>query len=291
MMTLSKYYGDAHLMASAFADRPDIVQGAGGNMSVKIGAGRMLIKASGRTFGDIGKCGQNLVTVSHQKLKRYLMQEKSHRVGEGANLEIVRSCTEKSAGNERPSMEVWFHTLLPKYVLHTHSAYVNVLACSKEGRSIFGTLMKKSGLSFCTISYKNPGFELGVSVAKRLRQMSGMPAVIFLENNGIITAGDSAKRCLEIHEELEARIKEDLGITGASFTLLPLNKKETFNFKTVALFPDQVIYPEHPAIRTAHRFIFNTINESGLTVRSISDKHVFVVANMEAEKHRKSIEK
>lgn len=287
-MTLADHYAAMHQLASKYAHRPDIVQGAGGNVSVKIGTDRMLIKASGRTFVEIKPDGCGLVSVRHEPLRRYLSDPASHRATESAHLDVVRSYTKERGKSERPSMEVWFHTLLPRYVLHTHSVYVNILACSKEGPAMFKKIMHGNGIDCHSFSYCNPGFELGAHMAKRLQKLKVVPAVVFLENHGIIVASGSANDCIMLHDSIEKHIRNALRIQKR-FTLEPLNQKESSDFKTHVLFPDQLIYPEHRAIRAAHRFILHHIRRAGLTISTLLDKDIEIVVNMEAEKHRKSL--
>lgn len=289
-MTLSNHYAAMHILASQYAGRPDIVQGAGGNMSVKIGKERMLIKASGRTFKEIKPDGRGLVSVNHERLRRYLSAPTSRRATESDHLNIVRSYTERRAKSERPSMEVWFHTLLPQFVLHTHSAYVNIFGCSKEGPAMFKKIMRDNEIYFHSFSYCNPGFELGALMAKRLQKLKKAPTVVFLENHGVIVASESAEDCIALHDSIEKHIRKALRIQKR-FALSPLNEKENSDFKKYVLFPDQIIYPEHRAIRAAHRCIVLHIRRAGLTIKTLPNKDIGVVMSMEAEKHRKGLQK
>lgn len=286
-MMRSNYYGELHWLASRYANRPDIVQGAGGNISVKIGD-VMLVKASGREFRDIGDEGRGLIPVFYKKLTDYLSHVPQGE-SEEALLDVVLSSTEGSAGNERPSMEVWFHTLLSTYVLHTHSAYVNILGCSYESSPLFAEIMEKTALSWSVFPYYNPGFELGEVMFQRLSTLKNIPSVIFLENHGIIITSNSAKECVEMHDILEEKIKEQLAVTDAVFDMSDLSEKEMADFNSLVLFPDQIIYPEHRAVQAAHRFILKNIKRSDLTVRVIPEQNVGVVKNMESEKYRKNL--
>lgn len=290
-MTLSDYYNEMHWLVSNYADRPDVVQGAGGNVSVKIDKDVLLVKASGREFGEVGNQGNGLVPVFYQNLKKYLACDKPQHVDESMHLSVVRSNTGKGVGIERPSMEVWFHTLLDTYVLHTHSVYVNVLACSQEGSELFRTIMEKNDKSFCIFPYYNPGFELGEAMARHLGTLENAPPIIFLENHGIIVTAESAKECVDIHAFVEEKIKELLHINDTLFDMRNLNEEEIADFNSIALFPDQIIYPEHAAIRAAHRFILKHVKESGLHIRPIGSENINIVGNMESEKHRKNLRK
>ena len=290
-MISPNFYDDLHWLASRYADRPDIVQDAGGNISVKVDSDVMLIKASGRRFGDIDGKGRGLVPVFHKRLGEYLLSEDAQNESEDAHLGAILSCTDQHAPNDRPSMEVWFHTLLSPYVLHTHSAYVNVLACAHEGSDVFRKIMEDAGVSYIILPYHNPGFELGAALSKELGAHKRVPTVILLENHGIIVHGDTARECADIHDLVEEKIKSELGIADTAFAMHDLNNKEANEFDAVVLFPDQVIYPKSRAVRAAHRFILAHIRDRGFKVRTIKNEDVEVIAGMESEQHRKNLQK
>ena len=290
-MPLSKHHREMHWLASRYADRPDVVQGAGGNFSVKIDRNVMLVKASGMEFRQIGNGGRGLVPVLYRELGKYLSSKKSHSADEKTHLNVVRSCTIDGTQTKRPSMEVWFHTLLPTYVLHTHSVYVNILACSKEGAELFHEIMAEAQLPYCTLPYCNPGFDLGRIMTTWLGRQKNMPPVIFLENHGVIVAANSAEECAALHELVEAGIKKMLGIKKTAFPMRRLNEKEADDFRSLILFPDQTIYPERADIRAAHRFILKHIRNNGLHAKTISSADVNVITNMESEKHRKKLQR
>lgn len=273
-----------HWLASQYAARPDIVQGAGGNISAKIDHDSMLIKASGRTFEEIGQGGQGLSLLNYQTLLRYLRTPKLPNAAEADHLAAVRTSTDP-ASTERPSMEVWFHALLGTFVLHTHSVYVNALACAHGGTERFRELMENNGIPHEVFSYYAPGYELGEAMARRL---SSPPSVVFLENHGIIIAGDTAEACAALHAHIEEILRESLGMHDP-FVLDELNEDEAREFESLVLFPDQVIYPTHKAIRAAHRYILHQCRKNGLTPRAIPTDQARAIAAMESEKYRKNL--
>lgn len=289
-MTRSKHHNDMHLLASRYAGRPAIVQGAGGNISAKVNEEIMLVKASGREFGDIGSRGEGVVPVFYRKLGAYLLGDASERDTEQDRLSAVRACTDPASGSERPSMEVWFHTLLPRYVLHTHSVYVNLFACTHEGVDLFSRVMNESSMRWCFIPYCNPGYELGRAVSEQLKVFKEAPQVFFLENHGIITAANSDHECASLHDFAEEKIKEALDMNNAFFDMSSLSGEEIDDFNSLVLFPDQVIYPEHGAIRAAHRFLLKHIRRNGLHVKGLTADQKEALLNMDSEQHRRSLQ-
>ena len=64
----------------------------------------------------------------------------------------------------RPSIETGFHSLLKKYVIHSHSVYSNILACSKSFEDLTMNLFKKD--KFIIIPYFAPGTILTRNILK-----------------------------------------------------------------------------------------------------------------------------
>ena len=64
----------------------------------------------------------------------------------------------------RPSIETGFHSILKKYVIHTHSIYSNILACSKSFENLTATIFKND--DFIIIPYFPPGTILTRNILK-----------------------------------------------------------------------------------------------------------------------------
>ena len=133
-------------------DRADYTQGGGGNTSVKVdNSNAMLIKASGYRLVDINE-NTAFVAVDKNKIKDYyesvdLKVEKDY---EKESAEVSKTSVIEIPGlvTLRPSVEVGFHAILKKYVIHTHSVYGNVITCSQEGESLAEKLFKDKDFGF-----------------------------------------------------------------------------------------------------------------------------------------------
>ena len=146
--------------------RADYTQGGGGNTSVK-NEGTMLIKASGYRLVDINETTA-FVAVDKNAIKNYyesvdLSVEKDY---EKESAEVSKNSVIPLDGivTLRPSVEVGFHAILKKYVIHTHSVYANLLTCSMEGESLAEKLFKDKDFGFIFLPYINPGFELTLAM-------------------------------------------------------------------------------------------------------------------------------
>ena len=103
------------------------VQGGGGNTSVKLSSTEMAIKASGSNLKNM-TIDNGYSIVDYRKLNFFL---DSDMIEEDSFSEKVISF--RTSTNNRPSIETGFHSFLGKYVIHTHSAYVNALTCASKG--------------------------------------------------------------------------------------------------------------------------------------------------------------
>lgn len=130
---------ELEFISKAAGSRPDYVQGGGGNTSVKLDDSLMAVKASGFMLKDINE-SNGFVVVNYKNVKEYHNQidiTKSQDY-EKESSEHMRANVVPMEGilALRPSVEAGFHSILKKYVIHTHPVYANLLCCCKEGREL-----------------------------------------------------------------------------------------------------------------------------------------------------------
>lgn len=197
---LHHFYSGCRFMASGAAEIAELVlisqygagdlllsQGGGGNTSVKSPDGRtMWIKASGISLSRVAP-DRGFVPVDLPSFLDLLRhpdrpsEEKSRRmVGMFA-----------SQGAARPSMEIGFHAVLPRVVLHTHAVYVNAYACMAGGESLLARTFDEP---FLWVPYHTPGDDLAIAVDRVYP--ADAPRAIVLENHGLIAAGRSAEEVI-----------------------------------------------------------------------------------------------
>src|SRR5450759_5554475 len=96
--------------------------------------------------------------------------------------------------DRRPSVECLFHALLPEpFVLHTHPTTVNAVTCAKRGAEIAEQLF---GASVLWVPYTDPGLPLARAIRDARRDRAertgaAAPRTMFLQNHGLVVAGDS----------------------------------------------------------------------------------------------------
>lgn len=190
-------------MARASGAGPDLTQGGGGNVSLKIGPERMLIKASGSRLSEMTETS-GYALVNSGNIRRQLA---GCRMGDGELLDYIcsQSLAVKGAAPAKPSVETGFHALLNTAVVHIHSAYANVLNMTAEGRAAAGRLFPGAAW----IDYVPPGARLCCAVDGPGRATGTQ--VLFLANHGLVVsaAGPEAalERALRVNEEIRAALR------------------------------------------------------------------------------------
>ncbi len=197
-------------------NRADYTQGGGGNTSVKNDdKGLMLIKASGYRLMDINETTA-FVAVDKKKIADYyenvdLTVDIDY---EKESAEISKTSVVELEGVKtlRPSVEVGFHAILKKYVIHTHSVYANILTCSEEGEKIAEKLFKDKDFGFIFLPYINPGFELTLAMKKKIVEYVAAngkyPEVIFMKNHGLVVNGDCIDRVKSVNTDVNETIRK-----------------------------------------------------------------------------------
>ena len=202
--------------------RADYVQGGGGNTSVKLADGLMAIKASGYCLKDIRE-DKAYAVLDYAKLRAFYNEsdpalfEDVEKAGSAKAKEYT--LTVEGLDALRPSVEAGFHSLLDTYVAHSHSVYANLAACSKECLSIVGQALKDADYTWGFVPYTDPGARLTFSIRDELsrveKQTGKRPAVIFMENHGLIAHHDDPDECLRIHTDVNDRIARAFGMHTA----------------------------------------------------------------------------
>ena len=211
-------------MSRAVGARADYVQGGGGNTSVKLGAGLMAIKASGFRLSDL-RIDAAYAVLDGAALRTFY---DTHEEAEFEDVEKVGSDAAKSSIMPieglpalRPSVEAGFHSLLDRFVVHSHSVYANLACCSEGGHDIAAEALADALYSFGFVPYVDPGAKLTFRIRDELARVereAGMrPAVLLLENHGLVVHHDDPEHCLSIHADVNTRLAAAFGLSSDSF--------------------------------------------------------------------------
>ena len=304
LISISQYAGD----------RADYTQGGGGNTSVKNDEkGLMLIKASGYRLVDIDQTTA-FVAVDKNAIKNYyesvdLSVEKDY---EKESAEVSKSSVVPLDGivTLRPSVEVGFHAILKKYVIHTHSVYANILTCSMEGETLAEKLFKDKDFGFIFLPYINPGFELTLAMKNKIEEYvkttGRYPEVIFMKNHGLVVNGDSVDRVKAVNTEVNETIRKYFDLQD-NFRSVNLVETETgFKSQTpivknfvaenvldksvldkTPLYPDQLVYLNNILAYSPNTLVvkdgevyYNTDKKQATTLEETLAAYLFVVTTV-----------
>lgn len=214
-------------------NRVDYTQGGGGNTSVKNEKnGIMLIKASGYKLKDISE-NTAFVAVDQKKILDFYnnVDLKSGKDYEKESGEVAKNSVIAVSGMPalRPSVEVGFHSILKKYVVHTHSVYANLLTCCVKGEEIAEKLYKDCDFGFIFLPYINPGFELTLAMKNGIenyyKKTGKYPEVIFMKNHGLVVHGDYLERVKQINTAVNEIFRTHLKIED-NFREIKLEEKD-----------------------------------------------------------------
>ena len=191
----------------------------------------------------------------------------------------------------RPSIETGFHAILNKYVIHTHSVFANILACSEEGKILSKNLFANS----VWIDYTPPGEALTRAISKKVK--GDIPSIIFLKNHGVIITAPEKLQSLQLHELVNKKIIDHFSIVTTSKAV---TIRDIEFIRSHILFPDQVVYTvsdetmsSEAAEETiwAYNYIMDMLEEFKLTISFISTDEADHINNMESEQYRKGLTK
>ena len=179
----------------------------------------MLVKASGTALADMTESTgwveldlNSLLSILDQsELEALDVREREERV-----LAHLMSTAIGGPG-ERPSVESALHALLGTVVTHTHPIAVNALTCG-PGEKALRELTRPDELPPLWIPYTDPGWRLAVAIReaskKHLKEHAKPPAVLFLENHGLLVSTEHGDECIALHNEWVDRCNRYFGKTA-----------------------------------------------------------------------------
>ena len=238
------------------------VQGTGGNISVKVSDTEMLIKASGMSISDI-RDDKGLVKVRYREILRSI-------AGNSKDAEYDKILNNASDNGLRPSMETVVHSVLGKYVVHTHPVSVNMIACLEEGEYI---LRKILGVDFIWVKYCAPGAELSREIFRIMKNYDvSRDLVIIMQNHGMIISTEDITRNFGLNREVISKADKYLEEKN-----LPRYCKDALLDKGTAYASTAPVIKEYMKLDNKLRFVFPDAVVFGHNVFTGQDKSIRVV--------------
>lgn len=228
---------------------PLLVQGAGGNVSIKRD-GVLWVKASGTWLmhaieRDI------MVPVSLDPLLRAIADDDADAM-EAAH----RFLPDWAETTLRPSIETTMHGLLPhRIVVHVHCVETIARAVRLDAETVIAPLL--AGLHWGFVPYVRPGAPLARAIAAVLRPEMD---VLVLGNHGLVvgagTVADVAALVAEVSNRLRqpARASADIAVDPVSLALA----------RQGSLYPDHVIFLGPGIFETASRWPMRVVPGVGV---------------------------
>lgn len=156
----------------------DLVQGSGGNISVKSET-QICIKSSGRLLAETAP-NTAYVVCNRQALETLYVQQS----------EDTRQTVIKGEPNGSPSMEVFFHLLPSKWVVHLHPTWLLKRLCKED----WYTLTIKEQYTCAYIPYVTPG----ISLADDIHSIPTGFSVYYLQGHGVIVCAETIAEILTL---------------------------------------------------------------------------------------------
>ncbi len=233
---MNRALADLIKISNATGADSTLVQGGGGNTSVKTGDGKhMYIKASGTSLKDMNKqIGWRRLQLS--SVLSILEDKSMARLDVHAReTEVVNrlalACDDEIGGEARPSIEAHLHAMLGKCVIHLHPAAVLAYACAKNGRAELEKLFKDGKYPPLWVAYADPGFTLAKKIAKLVdgyqKQFGKKPAIIFLQKHGLLVSANGPNAALGL-------VRRVINRCGSKLRHLKARKTKPASTKTVA---------------------------------------------------------
>jgi rhamnose utilization protein RhaD (predicted bifunctional aldolase and dehydrogenase) len=250
----------------AYAGRdPEFVQGIGGNVSCKDGP-LMYIKASGLRLSEV------------KKKKGYAVYD--------LKKEMVMN-------NKKPSMELSFHKMLGKYVIHTHALAVLALVCMKNGKKVFKQIFPENKDHYW-VGFKSPGLQLANAIRSLIAKNNiniKKANIIFTKNHGLIISAGSKEQAVRLHNKIIKILEGYFNIKSYALKASAKNYKDFIS-------PDHLIYTKVTKQKAkinrfnkAVSFVVDLILEQKEQVDHLSKTDALKILNDKNEKYRQKFMK
>ena len=227
-------------ISHAVGGRADYVQAGGGNTSVKSPDGRtMAIKASGTALPlmseSVGWVEVEVAAVlsifEREDLAKLDTDTREARVLQHFYSAVV-------GGSGRPSVETALHAMLGKCVIHTHPVAANAVNCG-PGWQALREITPAGDLPPLWVPYTDPGWRLANTIKSAAEayehEHGAMPAVLFMENHGLLVSAPEAQACVDLHAEWVARCERYFTAKLAPLRTPPTPDSATLRKAMVAL--------------------------------------------------------
>lgn len=235
---------------SELGSQPLIVQGGGGNASMKE-QNTLWVKASGTRLAD----------AIHENI--FMAVDLEHLL-DNINLGCFDPTPKAlNAETRKASIETILHALMPhKFVIHVHAVDPLAILVQRRSKQIIEERLPRN-IAWAHVDYHRPGPDLAKAIYETLENLADIDA-IFLANHGIVVAADSLEKlkinmdtilvsliCSQRPLNMRSPSAEHIGTIARGYKLsnhpaIGNLAIDTYLYslcqKHWALFPDQVVF-------------------------------------------------
>lgn len=270
-------------LSKKIGDDLDLIQGAGGNTSEKIGD-ELWVKASGCWLSDALK--ENIfISVNYKNVLTNIDNQKPDPVSS----EVIYSDLTK---NLRPSIETTLHAIMPyKYVVHTHS--INCIANTISKENLISLKEKMNDLNWSLVAYTKPGLDLARKIRESLRP--GVD-IVLMSNHGVVFGSDCIndleKKIFDLEKRLHKplrninkspKIKELESLvknTNYSLPIENITHSLALDENLIKAISNRSLYPDHVVFLGPGPMKINTITGAKKIIgNSKSNPEVIIIEN------------
>jgi NAD(P)-dependent dehydrogenase (short-subunit alcohol dehydrogenase family)/rhamnose utilization protein RhaD (predicted bifunctional aldolase and dehydrogenase) len=225
-----KALADLIRISNLVGQDPALVQGGGGNTSVKTADGKyMYIKASGTALKDMNatrgwrRMGLDavLAIIKDKSITRLPTQTREVEVVN----RLLLACDDDVTNGSRPSVEAHLHGLLDACVIHLHPSAVSAYLNAREGKARLEKLFRDERTPPLWVPYVNPGYTLARTIDRLVAgyrgQFKRMPRILFLDKHGLFVTAPTADTTLRLVRRVIERCGATLRMPAAARTRLP----------------------------------------------------------------------
>ncbi|MGB2863890.1 MAG: class II aldolase/adducin family protein [Sedimentisphaerales bacterium] len=198
---------------------PTLVQGGGGNTSVKTADGKyMYIKASGTALKDMNqkqgwrrmRLDPVLAILNDKSLPKLDASTREPRV---VNM-LLDACDDNIKTIARPSVEAHLHACLNTCVIHLHPSAAGAYHNAKNGRAKLQRMFKDENPPMLWVPYTDPGYMLAKKIARMVDsyqdKFGKTPSILFLEKHGLFITSKTASGALRLVRSVMKRCNSKL---------------------------------------------------------------------------------
>jgi len=270
-------------LSKKIGDDLDLIQGAGGNTSEKIGD-ELWVKASGCWLSDALK--ENIfISVNYKNVLTNIDNQKPDPVSS----EVIYSDLTK---NLRPSIETTLHAIMPyKYVVHTHS--INCIANTISRENLISLKEKMNDLNWSLVAYTKPGLDLARKIRESLRP--GVD-IVLMSNHGVVFGSDCIndleKKIFDLEKRLHKplrninkspKIKELESLvknTNYSLPIENITHSLALDENLIKAISNRSLYPDHVVFLGPGPMKINTITDAKKIIgNSKNNPEVMIIEN------------